>query len=66
MSGRTTFENNPYPQGDYLREAFNIASSISNKEVLDDGFQGIEIRDELKKRRTQILAQWKAAQEPAI
>jgi len=64
--GRTTFENNPYPQGDYLREAFEVASSVSNKEVLDAGFQGMAIRDELKKRRTQALADWKQTQDVAI
>jgi len=64
--GRTTFENNPYPQGDYLREAFEIASSVSNKEVLDAGFQGMAIRDELKKRRTQALADWKQTQDVVI
>lgn len=64
--GRTTFENNPYPQGDYLREAFEIASSVSNKEVLDAGFQGMAIRDELRKRRTQALADWKHTQDVAI
>lgn len=64
--GRTTFENNPYPQGDYLREAFAVASSVSNKEVLDAGFQGMAIRDELKKRRTQALADWKQTQDVAI
>ncbi|PKE29264.1 multifunctional CCA addition/repair protein [Rahnella sp. AA] len=64
--GRTTFENNPYPQGNYLREAFRVANSISNKEVLDAGFQGMAIRDELKKRRTQALADWKQTQETAV
>jgi len=64
--GRTTFENNPYPQGDYLREAFDVANSISNKEVLDAGFEGIAIRDELRKRRSQALADWKQTQEAAI
>ena len=43
-----------------------MANSITNKEVLDAGFQGIEIRDELKKRRTQALADWKQTQEAAI
>ncbi|MBU9816653.1 multifunctional CCA addition/repair protein [Rahnella sp. C60] len=63
--GRTTFENNPYPQGDYLREAFNVARSVTNKDVLDAGFQGMAIRDELKKRRTQALADWKQTQDAA-
>lgn len=29
--GRTGFENNPYPQGDYLRQAFQVANAVSVK-----------------------------------
>ncbi|MBS0054041.1 multifunctional CCA addition/repair protein [Yersinia sp. Marseille-Q3913] len=63
--GRTGFEDNPYPQGDYLRAAFQIANSVSVQEVVASGLQGLAIRDELKRRRQQALAQWKQAQEVA-
>ncbi|WON76478.1 multifunctional CCA addition/repair protein [Serratia sp. UGAL515B_01] len=62
--GRTGFENNPYPQGDYLRQAYQVASTVSVKEVVESGLQGMAIRDEVKRRRQQALAQWKQLQEP--
>ncbi|ATM87520.1 multifunctional CCA addition/repair protein [Yersinia massiliensis] len=61
--GRTGFEDNPYPQGDYLRAAYQIANGVSVQEVVASGLQGLAIRDELKRRRQQALAQWKATQE---
>ncbi|MEI7222959.1 multifunctional CCA addition/repair protein [Pectobacterium carotovorum] len=60
--GRAGFEENPYPQGDYLREAFRVASQISSAAVVADGFTGIEVRNELARRRTHALADWKAQQ----
>lgn len=60
--GRAGFEENPYPQGDYLRAAFQIANAVSVKEVVASGLQGPAIRDELKRRRQQALAAWKTQQ----
>lgn len=60
--GRTGFEERPYPQGDYLREAFRVASSVTSAEVVADGYEGIAIRNELIRRRTNALQQWKAQQ----
>ncbi|ATA20587.1 tRNA nucleotidyltransferase (CCA-adding enzyme) [Gibbsiella quercinecans] len=60
--GRTGFEENPYPQGDYLRAAFQVANAVSVKEVVASGLQGPAIRDELKRRRQQALAAWKTNQ----
>jgi tRNA nucleotidyltransferase (CCA-adding enzyme) len=64
--GRTGFEENPYPQGDYLREAYRVALGVAVKEVVDSGFQGLAIRDEVKRRRQQALAQWKSAQDGEV
>ncbi|WP_459175865.1 multifunctional CCA addition/repair protein [Ewingella americana] len=61
--GRTGFEHNPYPQGDYLREAYAVAQTISIKEVVESGLQGTAIRDELKKRRIQAISEWKKTQD---
>ncbi|GLY60302.1 multifunctional CCA protein [Pectobacterium carotovorum subsp. carotovorum] len=60
--GRAGFEENPYPQGDYLREAFRIASQVSSADVVADGFKGIDVRNELARRRIHALADWKAQQ----
>lgn len=59
--GRTGFENNPYPQGDYLREAWKVALSVSTKDVVAAGFKGAEVREELTRRRVAALENWKNA-----
>ncbi|MCL6351135.1 multifunctional CCA addition/repair protein [Pectobacterium polaris] len=60
--GRAGFEENPYPQGDYLREAFRVASHVSSADVVADGFKGIDVRNELARRRIHALADWKSQQ----
>lgn len=62
--GRTGFEQNPYPQGDYLRDAYSAALSVSIKDIVDSGLQGLAIRDELKKQRIRAIADWKVLQDP--
>lgn len=62
IRGRTGFENDLYPQGDYLRQAYQVANTVSIKEVVASGLQGIAIRDELTRRRQQALAEWKLIQ----
>ncbi|WNN43745.1 multifunctional CCA addition/repair protein [Winslowiella toletana] len=59
--GRTGFESNPYPQGDFLRQAFQVALSVSTKAVVEAGFKGPAVREELTRRRVAALAAWKAA-----
>lgn len=61
--GRTGFERNPYPQGDYLRAAFAAANSVSIKEVVDSGLKGMAIREELGKRRIAAIAAWRETQD---
>lgn len=62
IRGRTGFENDLYPQGDYLCQAYQVANTVSIKEVVASGLQGIAIRDELTRRRQQALAEWKLIQ----
>ncbi|TKI04910.1 multifunctional CCA addition/repair protein [Martelella alba] len=68
--GRTGFENSPYPQGDYLREAFQVAAAVGNREVIDAGFTGAGIGEEIRQRRQRALTRWKQQREnmptPAI
>ena len=59
VRGRTHFEACDYPQGRLLREAWQAAKAVGNKEVIDDGFKGPEIREELTRRRIQAVANWK-------
>lgn len=57
--GRTGFEASDYPQGRMLRAAWVAAQSVSNKEVIEAGFSGPAIREELTKRRIKAVAAWK-------
>lgn len=59
--GRTGFESNPYPQGGYLRTAWRVAQSVSTKEVVEAGFKGSEVREELTRRRVAALEEWKSS-----
>lgn len=61
--GRTGFESNAYPQGDYLRHAFEVVLSVSTREVVAAGFKGMEVREELNRRRIAALEQWKQQQD---
>ncbi len=56
--GRTGFENNAYPQGDYLRTAFEIVQGVSTKDVVAAGFRGAAVREELSGRRINALGEW--------
>lgn len=64
VRGRTHFEACDYPQGRLLREAWNAAKSVSNKEVIEAGYQGPAIREELTRRRIQAVACWKEKRCP--
>lgn len=56
--GRAGFENNAYPQGNYLREAFLLTQAIPTKDVIAAGFKGAAVRKELTKRRVSALREW--------
>lgn len=61
--GRTGFENNAYPQGDYLRQAYDIVLNVSTKEVVAAGYKGAEVREELTRRRVTALGRWQEEQQ---
>ncbi|GLP97240.1 multifunctional CCA addition/repair protein [Paraferrimonas sedimenticola] len=63
--GRTGFESEPYPQKAYLEQAFAIANQIPVQEVINAGFKGREIREELTRRREQALSTYKASHSAA-
>jgi len=63
--GRAGLESMPYPQGDYLRQAFVLAQSVPTKAVIEAGFKGAEVREELTRRRIAAVAQGIAEMRPA-
>jgi len=63
--GRAGLESMPYPQGDYLRQAFALAQSVPTKAVIEAGFKGADVREELTRRRIAAVAQGIAEMRPA-
>ncbi len=63
--GRAGLESMAYPQGDYLRQAFALAQSVPTKAVIEAGFKGAEVREELTRRRIAMVAQGIAEMRPA-
>ncbi|WP_216782628.1 multifunctional CCA addition/repair protein [Candidatus Profftia tarda] len=57
--GNTGFENHPYPQGDYLRSAYKVAINVSVREIVEAGFKGSKISEELRVRHLHVLKKWK-------
>ncbi|WP_017347488.1 multifunctional CCA addition/repair protein [Pantoea sp. A4] len=55
--GRAGLEHQPYPQGDYLRRAFTLAGSVPTKAVVEAGFKGAAVREELTRRRIAAVAE---------
>ncbi|MCG9695897.1 multifunctional CCA addition/repair protein [Shewanella sp. Isolate11] len=59
MKGRTGFEQSEYPQADYLRQAFQLVSSVATKPIVEAGFKGAEIKAELMRQRIEILSNYR-------
>ncbi|MDR0805252.1 MAG: multifunctional CCA addition/repair protein [Enterobacteriaceae bacterium] len=57
--GRTGWQDKPYPQADYLKQAYTVANNVAVKEIIDAGYSGVEIRDQLDRRRIIALNSWK-------
>ena len=57
--GRTGFENKDYPQIDYINQLLRSANEVDVQQVIADGFEKQEIRNELTKRRILTVKQTK-------
>lgn len=55
-AGRLGLENRPYPQKALFEQAYQAAMEIDVQQVIQDGFQGKAIREELDRRRIQAIA----------
>lgn len=63
--GRATLESMAYPQGDYLRQAFALAQAVPTKAVVEAGFKGADVREELTRRRVLALQEGLINARPA-
>ena len=58
--GRTGFENKDYPQINYINQLLQAANEVDVQQIIADGFEKQEIRNELTKRRILAIKQTKA------
>jgi tRNA nucleotidyltransferase (CCA-adding enzyme) len=61
--GRKGFENRPYPQAEFLYEAYIAASQVSGKAIVDRGFTGSRVGELMHEERTSavknMMKSWK-------
>ncbi|ENM5852402.1 multifunctional CCA addition/repair protein [Vibrio mimicus] len=55
--GRLGLEDKPYPQRDIFLRAYQAALSVEVQAVIRDGFHGKQIKEELDKRRIQVISE---------
>jgi tRNA nucleotidyltransferase (CCA-adding enzyme) len=57
--GRLGFENKPYPQEQYLKEAAQAANKVNAKEFVEQGLQGLAIKEAIAEARLQAIKEVK-------
>ncbi|WP_220736026.1 multifunctional CCA addition/repair protein [Shewanella sp. c952] len=57
--GRTGFELSPYPQAGYIQQCFAAASNVVVKDIIDAGYKGAEIRQQLTSSRVEAVQEIK-------
>lgn len=55
MRGRTGFEQAEYKQVDFLKAMFEAANKVDVKSIVDAGYKGAEIREQLTKQRVDAV-----------
>ena len=53
--GRKDHENDAYPQAELFRSAYAVANAVDTQSIIEAGYQGAAIRDELQKRRVSAI-----------
>jgi tRNA nucleotidyltransferase (CCA-adding enzyme) len=51
--GRTGFEERPYPQAERFREVLAACQQVDVQAVIQAGFQGVQIKEEVHRRRVE-------------
>ncbi len=57
--GRTGYEDKHFEQPEIYRKVFNIANSLSAKELVTQGLKGEAIKEELRKQRIQAIKEFR-------
>ncbi|MEI6859593.1 MAG: multifunctional CCA addition/repair protein [Shewanella sp.] len=58
--GRLGFENQAYPQALYFKHTFEAANAVAIKPIIDAGFKGAEIKQQLQIKRIEIVSKVKS------
>lgn len=58
--GRTGYEDKPYPQADFLRQAMEVSHEIDTQALRAQGLEGKPLGDEIKKKRLEKISALKA------
>uniref|UniRef100_A4Y4G0 Multifunctional CCA protein n=1 Tax=Shewanella putrefaciens (strain CN-32 / ATCC BAA-453) TaxID=319224 RepID=A4Y4G0_SHEPC len=66
MRGRTGFEHQDYPQGEYFSQCFAVASNVNIKAIIQAGFKGEEIKQILHMHRIDAVGQLKRDKQNAV
>ncbi len=53
--GRTGFETRDYPQSDIMRKALVACQAISTREIIDSGYTGKQIGEQIHRQRVRIV-----------
>lgn len=53
--GRTGFEDRPYPQAGIFRQALAASQQVDVRKITLQGFQGAQIKDEIHRRRVDMI-----------
>ena len=61
--GRTGFQERDYPQANYFRQAFEVADKVDSRELLEQGFKGKALGEEIRKQRIISISQLKEQTE---
>ncbi|EDP99317.1 multifunctional CCA addition/repair protein [Shewanella benthica] len=57
--GRLGFEDEAYPQASYFKHTFEAANAVAVKPIIDAGFKGAEIKQQLHMKRIEIVSEVK-------
>ena len=57
--GRLGLEDEAYPQASYFKHTFEVANAVAVKPIIDAGFKGAEIKQQLHIKRIEIVSEVK-------
>lgn len=57
--GRPTFEDRAYLQADFYEQLFEATKAIPVKPIVEKGFKGEEVKEELRRQRLRVIAELK-------